>query len=276
MQEHIEFINQYQIEQALIIAENIDFITKCPSLKHLRIIPADSACDNFDYSPLYEMPQIKSLQCPTIYGLKEEYSTSIDCAKIKGLEQIHIANERYENYNTVKTLTGLSFSHYRESDLMKAFSSSVLNTLSIFQSRIKTLDGIQKSPNLQCLYLYYNRTLTDIDALKKVKGSLKALRIENCPQINDFSVLGYLENLELLELSGRNQLSNLNFIKTMKNLKTFIFSMNVMDGDLSACLNLSYVHCQKSRKHYNLKDNQLPKGKYVRGNENLEMWMRYE
>ena len=36
-----------------------------------------------------------------------------------------------------------------------------------------------------------------------------------------------LKNLELLELSGSNELPNLSFIKELKNLKTFIFSMNV-------------------------------------------------
>ena len=39
LKEQVEFINRYRIEKALIIAENIDFITMCPTLKHLRIIP---------------------------------------------------------------------------------------------------------------------------------------------------------------------------------------------------------------------------------------------
>ena len=50
--------------------------------------------------------------------------------------------------------------------------------------------------------------------------------------------------------------------------------MNVQNGDLSPCLNLSYVYCQKNRKHYNLKDKELPKGKYYRGNESIDEWRR--
>lgn len=34
--------------------------------------------------------------------------------------------------------------------------------------------------------------------------------------------------------------------------------MNVEDGDLSKCLNVPYVNC-KNRKHYNLKNKDLPK-----------------
>ena len=276
LEEQIEFINRYGIEKAVIISENIDFITKCPNLKHLRIIPADSSANGFDYTPLYEMPQIKSLQCSTVYGFNGEFSTCIDCAKIRGLEDIHITNSKYKNFNRVTTLKGLGLSNYKKENVSEAFSSSILDTLSIFQSKIITLEGIQQSQKMQCLYLHYNRSLQDISALKKVKKTLRALRIENCPKINDFSVLGELENLELLELSGSNELPNLNFLRKMKNLKTFTFNMNVKNGDLTPCLDLSYVYSEKDRKHYNLKDAELPKVLYVHGNETIEKWRRLE
>ena len=34
--------------------------------------------------------------------------------------------------------------------------------------------------------------------------------------------------------------------------------MNVMDGDLSLCMNVPYASC-RNKKHYNLKDSDLPK-----------------
>lgn len=276
LEKQINFINKNNIKKALIIAENIEFITRCPNLEYIRIVPADSTGNGFDYSPLYKMPQIKNLQCLTIYGFREEFSTCIDCAKINGLEDIHISDSGYKNFSTVETLKGLGLSNYEKSDVSEAFSSSILDTLSILQSKIITLDGIQKSQKMQCLYLYYNRYLQDISALKKVKRTLRALRIENCPKIKDFSVLGELENLELLELSGSNELQSLSFLKKMKNLKTFIFNMNVKDGDLTPCLDLSYVYSEKNRKHYNLKDTELPKVQYVHGNETIEKWRRLE
>lgn len=146
----------------------------------------------------------------------------------------------------------------------------------MIKCELHSLDGIENSKKMQCLYLHYNRSLRDINALSKVKKTLRALRIENCPKIEDFSVLGELENLELLELTGKNSLPDLQFIKKMKNLKTFVFDMNVMDGDLSPCLDLSYVHSRKNRKHYNVKDKEMPRGKYVRGNESIELWRRME
>jgi hypothetical protein len=50
--------------------------------------------------------------------------------------------------------------------------------------------------------------------------------------------------------------------------------MNVLDGNLTPCLDLSYVYSARSRKHYNLKDSKLPKGEYVRGNEDIDEWRR--
>ena len=89
-------------------------------------------------------------------------------------------------------------------------------------------------------------------------------------------MLGKLENLELLQLSGSNELPSLDFLKTMKNLKTFVFSVNVADDDLTLCRNLSYVYSERNRKHYNLKDSDMPRGVYVRGNEDIEEWRRLE
>ena len=274
--EHIALINELKLEKAVIIASNIDFIEECPSLKHLKIIPSEDSGNGFDYSPLYNMPEIKSLWGATIYGRNEEFFTTLDYSKIKGIEEFGINNSRYLNYQNVTTLKSLALSNFKGQDLRNTFSSLELDTLSIIQCKVKSLEGIQKSQNMQCLYLYYNRALQDISALLKVKKSLRALRIENCPKIEDFSVLGELKNLELLELSGENELPSLSFLKNMKKLKTFIFSMNVKDGDLTPCLDLSYVYSKKNRKHYNLKDTELPKAQYVRGNETIEKWRRLE
>lgn len=276
LQEHIKFINGNKIEKALIVSQNIDFITQCPSLKHLKIVPPDDIHEQIDYSPLYKMPQIKSLQCSTIYGVHNKLSSCIDCSNLNGLEDIHVTNSKFKNYNSLKSLKSLGLSNYDKTNLYEAFDSDILDTLSIFESKIENLDGIEKSKKMQCVYLHYNRTLRDINALSKVANTLRTLRITNCPKIDDFSILSKLDHLELLELSGSNELPDLSFLKTMKSLKTFLFDMNVKDGDLSPCLNLSYVYSERNRKHYNIKDRDLPKEKYVRGNETIDEWRRLE
>ncbi len=274
LEEQIEYINTHKLEKAMIIANDISFITRCPTLKHIKIAIPNEFGDDFDYSPLYEMPEIKSVACPTQYGRMGEFTTSIDYSRIRGLESAHIHPVGCENFRNLTTLKSLGLSGIKDADLTDIVRSPILDTLTMIQCKTKSLNGIEYSKKMQCLYLYYNRSLQDISALRMVKHTLKALRIQNCPKIEDFSVLGELENLELLDLSGSNKLPSLDFIKRMTNLKTFVFSMEVINGDLSPCLDLSYVFSQKNRKHYNLKDKDLPKGQYFRGNESIEEWRR--
>ena len=275
LRDHINIIKKLNLEKAIIISENIDFITECPSLKYIRVKPSDNAKNNFDYSPLYQMPLIKSLSCATLYGDKNEFNTTLDYSKINGLESVSISGSGHQNYNDIMSLKTMGISGYKKFDLTNMFSSSVLDCLMLIQCGIKSLDGLQTAENMQCLYLYHNRSLQDISTLRKVKETLRALRIDCCPKITDFSILAELENLEMLELSGNNSIPSLDFIKSMKNLKTLIFSMNVLDGDLSPCSNIAYVHSLKNRKHYNMKNKDLPHGQYVHGNESIDLWRRF-
>lgn len=275
LEECIGFINEMKLEKAVIYADDISFIPQCRTLKYINIVPTYIG-SGFDYSPLYEMPQIKALCCRTVYGAEEQYSSTVDYAKIKGIEFLGISGKGHLNFSSVQTLKSLSVSEYEHEDLQPLFCSKNLDSLSMMLCKIKTLDGIGDAPKMQCLYLDYNRSLKNISALCSVKSTLKALRIANCPKIEDFSVLEEMENLEFLELTGNNVLPSLHFIKKLKKLKTFVFSMNVRDGDLTPCLTLLHARSMRNRKCYNLKDIELPKGQYVRGTESIESWRSLE
>lgn len=275
LEEHISLINEYQLEKAVVLAESLDFIVQCSSLKYIHIIPATEK-EAFDFSPIYKMPEIVSLTCQTCYGSKEDLYSWIDYQKVKGLIEIGVSGKGHINYNKIDTLKTLQISDGKIKNFTDAFCSRRMDTIRAIACGIKSLDGIEQSENMTCLYLHYNRSLRDISALKKIKTTLRALRIENCPKIEDFSVLHELENLELLEITGNNVLYDLSFLKRMKKLKTFIFSVNILDGDLTPCLKLEYAYCDRNRKHYNLKDKDLPKGQYIHGNESIEIWRRLE
>lgn len=279
VEKYIEYIRINNIEQAEIIMPDLKFLKECPTLKYFRICPSDNAPADFDFSPLYEMPEIRSLNCQNRYGSTEQYISKIDYSKISNLTDLFVGvNKGTLNYNQVKTLKSLCVGSFKGSkrDLTDLFCSEELDTIRLIGCQMVSLSGIEKAPGLQCLYIQHNPLLKDVSALHKVRKTLKALRIENCPKIEDFSVLSKLECLELLELSGRNALPNLSFLRSMRSLKTFIFNVNVVDGDLSPCKGLSYVYSEKNRKHYNLKNEDLPKGQYIRGNEAIEPWRRLE
>lgn len=277
--EYINCIIDNHIEKAHIVMPDLEIIKKCPNLKYLKISPSFNAPPDFDFSPLYEAPEIISLHCLNIYGNKKQYISDIHYDKINGLTALSVhANRGALGFNRIETLKSLRVGEFtgENRDISDLFCSKELDTLELNGCKVLSLKGIEKATKLQCLYLYNNRSLQDISALISVRNTLRTLRIENCSKIKDFSILGELENLNLLELTGSNELPDLYFVRSMKNLKTLTFSVNIKNGDLSPCLDLSYVFSEKNRKHYNINDSQLPKKQYVRGNEAIEEWRRLE
>ena len=260
LDEHIEFINQYQIEHATIIAEDIGFIKQCPTLKYIEVIPADSA-KSFDYTPLYELKEIRYLCCRTAYGgCNEPYDTTIDYSKINGLNELNITGKGHLNFISLGNLKKLTVCQDGFSkNISQICNSHTLEYLRIAESRLISLHGIGKLHNLRDLSLYQCRLLNDISEMAEVRNSLRDLSIENCPKIKDFSCLYHLSNLEHLTLFGSNKLPNLQFLKKMKRLKVFIFSVEVADGDITPCLGLPYAAMEKGKKNYNLKNKDLPK-----------------
>lgn len=260
LEEHIAFINAHKLEYADILTENLDFITQCPTLKHLRITPARTAPENFDYSPLYGMPEIRKLRCSCKeYGPKFTKSTSIDLSRVPGLRDIGISSNRYLNYDKVPMLEVLELYENKKHRDLHGLCAPTLKELVMSQCSIKTLEGMAEYPNLQSLHLYYLRSLSDISALVSAGDTLRALTIQNCPKVTDFSCLHDLTNLEHLNLEGRNVLPSLDFLKGMKKLKTFVFSMEVADRDIRPCLDVPYAHMSNRKREYNLTDKDLPK-----------------
>lgn len=260
LDEHIHLICEEKIKRAEIIADDISFITKCSSLKEISIIPSNSARAHFDYSPLYQIPQIRKLSCQTVYGEKEDLLCSIDYSKFYELVDLAVYGKGHLNYNSVKTLNRFWASNLKKcDDLNQLSNSNQLKELTLLQCNVKSLNGIEKYQKLQSLDLSYNRSLRDISKLSKIGNSLRLLNIEGCPKIEDFSCLYDLLCLEHLAINGNNVLPNLEFLKNMPKLKTFTFSTEIKNGDLSPCLNVPYASCSKNKKWYNLNDKDLPK-----------------
>lgn len=260
LDEHIELINNRGIEKAMIFAEDIDFITKCPNLKKLDIIPADTAEDGFDFSPLYDLDNVSSLCCHTQYGKYDQYSSKIDYSYFHNLTDLCVSGSGHLHYDKISSLEHLSISSDKShTDLRGLCCCKALKGLSLIQCTIESLDGIEHCENLQSLDLSYNKKLKSARGIEFCAKALRVLSIHNCSKISDFSFLNDLENLEYLELFGTNELPDLYFLKKMKKLKTFSFSMTVKNYDLTPCLSVPYVDLAKGNVKYNLRNKDLPK-----------------
>lgn len=279
--EYIDFINSNGITKAKVTMPTLDGIQKCRSLKYLHIIPPQTVTTGYDFSPLYDMPEIVSLFCNNCSGFNWRRINEIDYSRIKGLKALSCEANRgaknFERISGLKSLTVFSFGT-KGKGIEDLFCSTELDTLKMQSCRNSSLDGIEKSRKMTCVYLYLNRNLQDISALRNNSDTITSLNIENCPKISDFSVLHELTKLENLTLWGSNTLEDLSFIKKMPNLKTLRLSMNVLDGDLSECKRLSFVCVDRIHRHYNVKEAELPQNRkeIFNGNESIEEWRRLE
>lgn len=103
-----------------------------------------------------------------------------------------------------------------------------------FGAGADSLEGLENFPNLEALYTDYCE-LEDIKPVAQVPG-LKKLTFEGLPELNDFSVLSTLSNLEELYLEAEN-LKTLDFLKGMKKLK----SLKIADGQILSLDELANV-----------------------------------
>ena len=79
------------------------------------------------------------------------------------------------------------------------------------------------------------------------------------PEGERFFCIGKTGKFETFRVTGRNEIPSLSFLNQMPQIQTFLFSMNVLDGDLTPCMKIPYVYCERNRKHYNLKNKDLPR-----------------
>ena len=277
-EKYVRYIQRNSLREAEIVMPSLTILNDCPTLRYLKVCPYAGTQNDYDFSPLYDR-KILYLHCRNRYGDRMNQFANVDFSRIDGLESLSLeANRGAINYNRIETIKSLIIGNFtgKDRDLTDLFVSTELDTLRMMEGKTVSLNGIERAKKMQYLALSYNRSLEDISALAKIKHSLKSLNIFNCAKIKDFSVLYELENLEKLEIWGSNTLPNLDFVKYMPNLKTLFLMNNIADGDLTPCLNLRSAKVV-NKKHYNLKDKDLPKAeKVIFGNESIEEWRRLE
>lgn len=265
-EEHIKLIKKYEIKKALVISSSLLFLKEIPSIEFLAVRPSTTAPEGFDYSHLTTLSNLKWLSCSTEYGENFCHSTTIDYSELVMVQYLEINGKGHINSNSLPNLVDLRISEQKKKTkiLSDYFTSEKLRHLEIVQCNIDTLNGIDKAKNLKELNLYYLRNLKEIDAIKHVAESLEKLSIVNCNHISDLNIIGTLSNLKYLRISGNNEIPDLDFLLKLPNLKHFSFSINVLDGNLTQCSNIPYVYSEINRKHYNLKDNELPKNNFYK------------
>ena len=137
LDEEIEHINQNDVKKLIVVAEDIGFLKRCRGIEYLWILPAVSA-NNFDYSPIYELPNLKWLSCRTIYGKDEDKVADLDYSRLSNLsnlKRVYIEGSKgHQNVTAAQDLVSLSFDfgYPKSTTLQNAFFAPKLINIEIF------------------------------------------------------------------------------------------------------------------------------------------------
>jgi len=230
---------------------NLDFFKDIPFIEDLIIQE-----NNYDYNPLYNLKNLKWFS-----NYVKNKKQRLDFSQFT--ELIRIDTDWYDNISSFEKNTKM------ETIILNKFKpkSQLLNEvklpknltgLSLIQSNITNVDGINL-PNLKQLQLLYCNKMLSLKGIENMSNELRTVIIENCTKLNDYSQIENARQLENLVIGSSGAIPNLNWLKELNKVKHFSFwGTKLIDGDLSNCFGIDNVTFMNS-KHYNFKEKDFGK-----------------
>jgi hypothetical protein len=163
---------------------------------------------------LARVPTLASLSCAWFEGLKIPDDHP-------GLRSFHLFEYRPKSF-----------------DLSGLFSSKGLRVLSVINSSLRSVEGIERFPAVEELRLSYLRGLRSLAPVARLRA-LRVLHVQNCRKALDAEALSGHACLENLRLVSGPDIASLGFLDSLPTLKRFVFMGSaVTDGDMRPLLRL--------------------------------------
>ena len=196
------------------------FIQKFNNVKNLDI---GNHYGDGDNSFIYHLEYLEGL----VISLYRDSDFILDCSKLpKSLYSLNISIWTKKKIIKIEQLNETNLEHlyisdFDEKDLSVISTLTNLKSLSITRSKIKSLKGIEKLINLEYLSLGAVRSLVDISDIVACK-KLKRIDFDICWKLQDFSPIGELKEMEILELQDCKSLASIKFVEQLPKLKRLI------------------------------------------------------
>lgn len=212
---------------------DIAFLRAYPFISALTLV--SPASGDFELEPVRSLRSLRSLtvSAPLLLPLDEFINLEI----VRGVWHSKLT------FKGCTRLRVLDISKYnpKSKDLTSLAELPLLRELSLAQSPIVSVNGINRFPALERLDLAYAPKLRDLSGVELLPF-LEELHCRNCPKLEHLSRSGILTRLRSLWLNGCASLPSLEFLNGMAGLNEFRFvNTNVLDGDLSPLLRLKWV-----------------------------------
>lgn len=197
------------------------FVEKFNNVKNLDI--GNKFGGERNNSFIYDLPNLEGL----VISLYRDSDFILDCSKLpKSLYSLNISTWSKKKIINIEALNNTNLEHlyisdFDEKDLSVISTLTNLKSLSITRSKIKLLKGIENLINLEYLSLGAVRSLEDISDIVACK-KLKRIDFDICWKLQDFSPIGELKEMEILELQDCKSLASIKFVEQLPKLKRLI------------------------------------------------------
>lgn len=226
-----------------------------PNVEHLILTPGEVTPEG-----LWALRglNIKSLKLD--YYTYEIDSYTIDLACFPQLELVFARTQCcYTNIVNCSTLQTLIVQEWL-TDNLNSLSNSSIKALKIFSGRLRSLNGVERLPNLVSLSIANQRQLVDCEGLRMT--NLESIEIISCNKV-ETTLFPVLSDLRFLHLSGKKAIPNVATILCLApRLEWLLLDHAVEDGNLSPLTNLSHAVIFTDHRHYSHKNVNLPKAAY--------------
>lgn len=237
-----------------------------PNIENLILRPGE-ICEA-DLSYLSGLP-IASLKLDYYSDCIDLYT--IDLSQFPNLQFLFSRTQyNFSNVALCRTLCTLVVQEWYSNDLTYLGKSN-LQALHISSGKLKSFEGVQMMPQLISISVSYQKSLSDVHHLKW-RHNLESLSIEKCNRINILQIPA-LPNLHYLELSGSQVVDNLSFLRNYPELNYLLLDINVSNGDLQLLLELKHCAIMSNRRHYSLRNADLPKSPYLFHSDKIPHWL---
>lgn len=227
---------------------NLSFLEDCQDLVGLYLVGVGPRYGDINFDKIHSLNKLKYLRTEANY-LKEEIrfdafpdleETSIDWRpKVKSV------------FNCVK-LKNIFINHYKGKDLNAFANLTNLEELSLLNSPLESLNGIEKLTKLKKIRFGNLRKLTSLSGIESLTN-LESFSIQGSKKIQSIDEVANLVNLTFLNFSANADIETLKPIANLKKLKiiTLYGSTNIEDGDMTPLLNIPNLDASfQNRSHY--------------------------
>lgn len=225
---------------------DLSFLEHFPLLLYLEIVNVK----NVNTRQLHCLRNLRGLRL-------ESPGAGIDFGSFPKLE-IYTGDWHVDNHNLKQChdLRRLHLWHFspRSRDLSVFMEMTRLEELSLIQTNITSLSGVETLEDLRFLTIAYAPKLKSLSALADHNMQIRELDLGKVKNIGSYNPIASLKYLRLLRVSSCAPMRDLKWMTGMKRLDFFSFvDTNVVDGNLSPLLHLAalrYVGTM-DRRHYN-------------------------